>query len=391
MLWRSIRHHPIDMKIEGITETPIAVTRADLLGTGSTLLNLLFSGNPFGGFLRGKYFFFVGDSASGKTFLSMTCAAESTINPDFQNYRIIYDNGEDGMLMNLEQLFSEATADKVEPPATANGEPVFSDTVESFYYHLDDALLAAGWNNKTKKLTGNPDARPFVYILDSENNLDSEAAEKKFYQHKAAARKDKEEGDKDPAGSFGDGKAKKHSENMRHAMKGLRKTGSILIVLSQTRDNISGYGERKTRAGGRALRFYATVECWFSPVEQIKKNVQGKERKVGVRVKGETKKNRITGKLGEVEIDIFPSFGIDDIGTCVDYLVGEEFWPMTGQKIDAKGLDVAATREKLIRVIERTGFEDKIRELCGQCWAEIDAASSLKRKNRYQTGAPEVE
>ena len=372
------------MEIEGLTETPIAVTRADLLGTGSTLMNLLFTGDPFGGFLRGKYFFIVGDSASGKTFLSMTCAAESTINPNFKDYRIIYDNGEDGMLMNLEQLFSEATADKVEPPATADGAPVFSDTVESFYYHLDDALLRAGWDNRRKKMTGAADARPFIYILDSENNLDSEAAEKKFYQHKTAARKEKEEGDKDPAGSFGDGKAKKHSENMRHALKGLRKTGSILIVLSQTRDNISGYGERKTRAGGRALRFYATVEAWSSVVEQIKKNLHGKDRKVGVRVKIETKKNRITGKLGDVEIDIFPSFGIDDIGTCVDYLVEEGFWSQSGQKIDAKGIDVVGTRDKIIRAIERRGLEDKVRGLCGQCWAEIDQACALKRKNRYQ-------
>jgi RecA/RadA recombinase len=386
------------MKIEGITETPIAVTRADLLGTGSTLLNLLFSGNPFGGFLRGKYFFFVGDSASGKTFLSMTCAAESTINPDFQNYRVIYDNVEDGMLMNLDSLFSEATADKVEPPATANGAPVFSETGEQFYYHLDDALLRAGWDNKNKKMVEVKDARPFIYILDSENGLDTDAADKKFYEHKAAARKEKKAGDKEAAGSYGDGKAKMHSQDLRRAMKGLRKTGSILIVLSQTRDNISGYGERKTRAGGRALRFYATVECWFTPVEQIKKNVQGKERKVGVRVKGETKKNRITGKLGEVEIDIFPSFGIDDIGTCVDYLVEEGFWPASSAgrpglkaRIDARALGQVGTRDKLIRFIERHGLEDKVRELCGQCWAEIDAASALKRKNRYQREVGDVE
>lgn len=375
-----------------MSDTPIAVTRADLLGTGSTLLNLLFSGNPFGGFLRGKYFFLVGDSQSGKTFFSMTCAAESTINPDFQNYRIIYDNGEDGMLMNLEQLFSEATADKVEPPAIANGEPVFSDTAENFYYNLDDALFKAGWDNKRKRLTEDPDARPFIYILDSENGLDSDASDKKFYQHKAAARKEKGE-DEDPAGSFGDGKAKMHSQDLRRSMKGLRKTGSILIIISQTRDSLARFGDKKTRSGGKALRFYATVEVWLSPVEQIKKNVHGKERKVGTRIKAETKKNRITGKLGEVEIDIFPSFGIDDIGNCVDYLVEEKFWLMTGQKIDAKGLLEGApvTRDKLIRVIERQGLEDKVRELCGRCWSEIDAASSLKRKNRYQVTSSEQE
>ena len=77
------------------------VSRRDLLSTGSTLLNLACSENPFGGFLKGKYYLLVGDSDSGKTFLSMSCFAEAMIQKPFKNYRLIYDYVEDGMLMHM--------------------------------------------------------------------------------------------------------------------------------------------------------------------------------------------------------------------------------------------------------------------------------------------------
>src|SRR5512146_1975034 len=107
-----------------------------LRSTGSTLLNMACSGKAGGGFLKGKYYFIVGDSASGKTFLSMTCFAEAALSDAFKDYRLIYDNVEDGMLMDLDALFGERVADKVEPPELVDDQPVYSDTIESFYFHL---------------------------------------------------------------------------------------------------------------------------------------------------------------------------------------------------------------------------------------------------------------
>ena len=45
------------------------LTGKDFLSTGSTLLNLACTGKPYRGFAKGKYYFIVGDSSSGKTFL----------------------------------------------------------------------------------------------------------------------------------------------------------------------------------------------------------------------------------------------------------------------------------------------------------------------------------
>lgn len=353
------------------TEKKKRPSRRNLLSTGSTLLNLACSDSPWGGFMKGKYYFLVGDSASGKTFLSMTCFAEAVRSRHFKGYRLIYDNVEDGCLLDIEGLFNEATAKRIIPPGgyDKEGIPIYSSTVEEFYYHLDDAIK---------------EGTPFIYVLDSMDSLLSEASEQKFEEQKEAHRKGQA-----VAGSYGDGKAKKNSEGIRKALKGLRTTNSILIVLSQTRDNL-GFGfEKKTRAGGHALRFYATTEIWSSIVKRIKKTVKGKPRNVGVRVKLKVRKNRMTGKTPEVEVEIYPSYGIDDIGSCVDYLVDEGWWTTSKKMIVAKEFDIKVTREKLIQHIEEKNLVKVLMSIVGKCWREIDDACSLTRKKRYTSVGPD--
>jgi len=373
-------------EIEDLADAPhvaktIKVTRRDLLSTGSTLLNLACSDNPFGGFLKGQYYFLVGDSASGKTFLSMTCFAEAVLNKQFNDYRFIYDNVENGCLMDVKGLFGKAVESRIEYPGGRNkeGVPVFSTTIEEFYYNLDDAVKVG---------------KPFIYVLDSMDALTSEYEGKKFDQNKKAFVKRRRRGEapvkdegaekeEEVTGSYGDGKAKKNSENIRIAINSLRKSGSILILLSQTRDNFASYGEKKTRAGGRALKFYATVEIWSRVLGQIHKTINGKKRSIGVNVGLTIKKNRITGKTYSVETDIYPSYGIDDVGTCVDYLVEEKHWATEKQSIVASEFDVTATRDKLIRVIEERKLENELRTVVGKIWREIEEASKPQRKARY--------
>lgn len=346
------------------SEEPFALTRRNLLSTGSTLMNLACSGNPFGGFLKGKYYYLVGDSDSGKTFLSLSCFTEACYNKQFDDYRIIYDNIEDGCLINIDELFGEKAADRIEPPAiNKKGNPIYSRLIEEFYYHLDDLL---------------EEGKPFIYVLDSMDGLSSESEMDKFEEHKKAHRKGK-----DAAGSYGDGKAKKNSEGIRKILNSLRDTGSILIVISQTRDNF-GYGASKTHAGGHALKFYATVQIWSSVKEQIVKTVKKKKRNIGTRIKVQLKKNRITGKKKEVQMDIYPSYGIDDVGSCVDYLVSENWWDKSGKIITADEFNIEDSREKIIKHIEEKELENELRSIVGKCWKEIEDACALKRKKKYK-------
>ena len=341
-------------------------SRSNMLSTGCTLLNLACTGNAFGGFLKGQYYLIVGDSTSGKTFLSMSCLAEATLNRRFADYRFIYDNVEDGCHIDLEGLFNKAVAERIEPPVEMDdGLPLYSSTVEEFYYNVDDAIA---------------DGRPFIYILDSMDGLSSDPEGDKFDEDKKAFRKGI-----DAKGSYGDGKAKHNSTHLRTVLRGLRDSGSILIIIAQTRDNL-GFGAKfnpKTRSGGRSLRFYANTEIWSSVKGQITKTVKGKLRPVGVRVKLDVKKNRMTGVTPVVETSIYPSHGIDDVGTCVDYLIDEGWWTKKKQSIDAREFEMVAARGKIIQHIEENGLLNNLRALVGKCWKEIEDASALKRKNRY--------
>ena len=348
----------------------------DLLSTGSTLLNLACADNPHGGLPKGKYSLLVGDSAAGKTFLSMTCFAEACINPNFQDHRLIYDNAEDGCMIDIERFFGKAVADKIEPPGEDKEGASYSETIEDFYYNIDNAIK---------------EEEPFIYVLDSMDSLSSEYEGKKFDQGKKAADKTVSEDDNAEEtkvkGSYGDGKAKQNSTNIRRLLAPLRKSGSILLILCQTRDNYTGYGG-KVRSGGHALRFYATLEIWFSIKEEIKKGVKGAQRLVGTLSSIRVKKNRITGKKREpILLPIFPSYGIDDVSSCVEYLIKEKCWTKQGKVFVPKGMGEVikpGTKEKLVKDIETLGKETKLRRLVGNRWKEIDEACAVKdRKSRY--------
>jgi|TARA_R110000751_G_scaffold152635_4_gene257784 RecA/RadA recombinase len=342
---------------------------SDLLKTGSTMLDLAITGRRSGGFAKGKYFWIVGDSSSGKTFLTLTCLAEASIDPAFNNYRFIYDNGEDGALMDMAHYFGPGMASRLESPGVGEkGHEVHSDTIEDFYYHLDDALAGG---------------QPFIYILDSMDALDSTYSARKFNDAKTASRK----GTK-AKGDYGDGKAKINSTRIRHVVRQLRDSGSILIVLSQTRDNIDAgmFEEQQTHAGGRALKFYATVQLWSSVGKRIKKTINDREVVVGVTCRVKTKKNRFTGRERVVEFPIYFATGIDDIGGMIDYLTTWKVWPKTGGKVDAsKHFDgVAMRRADLITWVEENDVRADLEEVCEEAWQGIEARLTTARKSKYE-------
>jgi len=340
------------------------ISPGDYLSSGSSLLNLACTGDVKKCFLKGYYYYLVGDSQSGKTFLSITCLAEAARNPAFDKHRFIFDNAEDGALMNIEHFFGSKVAQRIESPATDKDGLVHSRTIEDFYYHVDDAIQ---------------DGRPFIYILDSMDSLSSEAEKNKFQDQKKANRKNKA-----ITGSMGDGKAKKNSGNMRQLIPALKDSGSILIVISQTRDNM-GFGfETKSRSGGHALKFYATLEIWSSCGKKIKKTVRGKNRPIGINSILKIKKNRVNGKDRQVEVPIYYALGFDDIGGCINYLIDEKHWNLSGQTIKATEFDFEGSKSQLIKKIEDEKLETKLQSIVQKVWDEIEAACDPGRKPRYE-------
>jgi len=342
------------------------LSRINALSTGSTLLNLACTDTTWAGFMCGHFYFLVGDSISGKTFLSLTCFAEASINKHFHNHRLIFDNVEGGALMDIRRFFGKGVFERMEPPTKKKGVAVYSSTIEEFYFNVEGAIQ---------------DGRPFIYVLDSMDSLSSKDEADKFKKSRDAHHKGKE-----ISGSFGDGKAKKNSANLRRLLTPLSKSGSILIIINQTRDNL-GFGfEKKARSGGRALRFYSCIELWSSVIGKIKKMVKGKPRQLGIKCKIQIKKNRIVGKEREIIIPIYHSLGIDDVGSCVDYLIDEGHWSKNKKgKITATEFDFCDGYEKLIKHITSNDMEKDLIDIVDEVWHEIEDACVVKnRKKRYE-------
>ena len=99
------------MKEEALKRALLMKREKDILtpegavSTGCTLLNLACTDRPDVGFLKGHYYYLVGDSASGKTWLTLSCFAEASLNPAFKDYRFVFDDVENGALMDIEHYF----------------------------------------------------------------------------------------------------------------------------------------------------------------------------------------------------------------------------------------------------------------------------------------------
>lgn len=334
------------------------LSKSDFLSTGSTLLNLALTGRFYGGFVKGSYVLFVGDTDSGKTFICMTCLAEAAINPDFDDYRFILINKERGMLMDVEHFFGSRVANRL--------EVVYSENLEDMYFDLDDFLKGD---------------KPFICIVDSIDALSSEYEGKKFNERKTAARKGTE-----AKGDYGDGKAKIHSGNIRQVLSGLERTGSIIIFINQSRDNINAglFETKTTHSGGRAISFYATQKMWSKVKKSETKIYKGKDRQIGILSKIDVKRSRFTGRRVSVEVPIFHSFGIDDVGSCVDFLTSEKHWTRSKSGvIQADDFDFSGRKEVLIKHIEDNDYEFDLRTIVASVWKDIEDACKVERKSKY--------
>ena len=340
------------------------------LSTGSTLLNLACSGNPHAALIPGRYYMFVGDSSSGKTVLMTSLLAEACRNPFFDDYELVNDDVEYGNNILKSGLFGERVQKRVVPPRGTIDNPECSFYIEDFYDNIQ-RRIAKG--------------RPFIYILDSMDCLTSQHEEKKA-RAQSAAREDGESA----AGKMTDGKAKINSQNLRPCVRAIGKTGSILVIVCQTRDNL-GMGQAKTRSGGRALRFYNTCEIWTSRIGTLSKTVQRKKRQIGIQVEAHVKKNRLRGWEPKIKFPIFHSYGVDDLGSCFDYLAAEGVFTKPNPKGSVyripglMGDVVEMTKDAALRWVEEDdGRERRLRTMCGKVWHTIIEKSRVVRKPRYE-------
>lgn len=276
----------------------------DCIPTGSVLLNLAASGLADGGWLKGTVVNVIGDSDAGKSVLALTCLAECAAAPRFRGWDLILDDAEESNEFPVADMFGPALASRLRSPHEKGREN--SRTLEQFYHEMG------------RRLKG---GRPFVYVLDSMDALDSRVD---------AAKREKEAGKREAgekeAGSYGTARAKLNSDGLRQIKAEIKRTESLLIIVSQTRDQIGLSFAPKTRSGGKALKFYSCHELWLAVAKTLKRTAVGKERKCGVVSRIKVSKNHATGWHGTLDLPIYYGFGIDDIRACVQWMGAERGW-----------------------------------------------------------------
>lgn len=360
-----------------------------LLSTGCTVLNMALSGHPHGGVPPATYLRLVGDSGSSKTWFTFCLFAEAARNPRFAKYRFVFDNAENGALMDVERYFGRAVLDRLEPPRKGQ---YGSTLAQEFYYHVELNVRRG----------------PCIYVLDSMDALQDLAEEENFEAQLKYY--DTGKGKDDVKGSMGMSKAKTNKRNIaRIANQTLRENGSILVVISQTSDKINAaYAGQKTASGGHALKFFSHLEVWTKLRGDVKKYYKGKDREVGSLIGIDVQKNRVCGWHGRTpEVTFLAQYGIDDVGTSTDYLLDEKHWKKPaagGEKEPAKRgrslpedeeeggkgrlfhapeFEFTGDKEGLVRLVQDAGREAELAALVADVWRAIAAGAAPARKPRY--------
>lgn len=349
-------------KMEAIANT----SKDDFLWvpTGSILFNLAASDKWNGGYKTGTMVNIIGDSSAGKSIMVLSGMAMAANMPIFKDYDLFYDDAEFANSFDMPKLFGQRFTNRLKSPYKDQTDASIS--IEQFSDIIHTKLDAG---------------KPFIYCLDSFDAIDSDDEIKK----EANNRKFRIAGTLSKVkGSFQATKQKKASQIFRQICSKLKKSNSLLIIVSQTRDNLNALSfETKYRAGGKALKFYASIEAWLAGGAALTKTVNAVKHKIGVNSFSKISKNKYTGKYKTATFPIYYDYGIDDITACIDFILSNDWWGMKKQTIIASELELECTKAKLITQIEEAGKEQLLFETAQACWDSIEDALKLGRKSKY--------
>jgi protein RecA len=117
------------------------------------------------------------------------------------------------------------------------------------------------------------------------------------------------------------------SQALRKLTGGLSSTQTTMIFINQLREKIGVFfGSPETTAGGKALKFYASVRLDIRRIETLK---DGQEA-VGNRTRVKVVKNKMAPPFKQAEFDILYGVGISREGSLIDYGVEHEIVRKSG-------------------------------------------------------------
>jgi recombination protein RecA len=117
------------------------------------------------------------------------------------------------------------------------------------------------------------------------------------------------------------------SQALRKLTGGLNQTGTTMIFINQLREKIGVFfGSPETTAGGKALKFYASVRLDIRRIETLKEGTDA----VGNRTRVKVVKNKMAPPFKQAEFDILYGTGISREGSLIDFGVEHEIVKKSG-------------------------------------------------------------
>lgn len=407
-------------------ETKNAELKAIYFQSGCVLLDLVIGGQKeVFGVPAGRFINIVGDKSAGKTFLSNEFIAWAKYTYG-DKFKWVYDDCESGYTFDTESLYGfEIMPKKIE-------DRVHSESVEEAFCNISKFC-----RDLRKSEFG-------IYVIDSLDGLTSleqdERAQERLKQF------DEGKGAKLDKGTYAMGKQKYLSQEFFPQLCSvIEKKNVLVVIISQIRENIDPMSfEKYERSGGKAMDFYAHSVIWLAGLKKILR----KDTPVGNTVKAKTTKSKTPRPFRECMFNFLYDYGLDDIGTSVDYVFdlrtpkGElnkkantikwdgnndldkktlkefleeaelyekfensKYYDMDGtdaenmfafiqskkdykQKFNEKFGDTM-TRDEVISYVEENGLEEELRNRVIEKWEAFEDSIKSNRKKKYYSKQPE--
>ena len=133
------------------------------------------------------------------------------------------------------------------------------------------------------------------------------------------------------------------SQALRKLTGGLNQTQTTMIFINQLREKIGVFfGSPETTAGGKALKFYASVRLDIRRIETLKDGTDA----VGNRTRVKVVKNKMAPPFKQAEFDILYGVGISREGSLIDFGVEHGIVKKSGAWYTYDGDQLGQGKEK---------------------------------------------